>query len=303
MKRMNRLFEIIYILMRKNTVTAQEFAERFEVSRRTIYRDIDALSLAGIPVYTVKGKGGGISLMEDFVLNKSILSEQEQGEILTALQGLSAVQGGDAESVLEKLSSLFQKDTVNWLEVDFTDWSFQNGDLFEKLKTAILQRRIVEFTYYSTYAEKLHRRIEPMQLWFKHRAWYVRGFCLSRQETRLFKLVRMKNLVLTEEIFPQRNLLAQAESGMPNPAHTRQDVTVKLRIFPEMSYRVFDDFPESQVERREDGSFVATATWPEDEWLYGFLLSFGEYFQVLEPAGVREKLQGKIKKILKNHEI
>ena len=155
----SRLFEIIYILLNKKTVTAKELAEHFEVSQRTIYRDVDTLSLAGIPVYTEKGKGGGISLLPDFVLNKSILSEEEQNEILSALQGLASVKTSDTDHVLNKLSTIFNKSAANWLEVDFSDWSFQNGSAFHDFKTAILERRIAEFDYYSTYGELTRRQI------------------------------------------------------------------------------------------------------------------------------------------------
>jgi len=142
---MNRLFEIIYLLLNKKGTTAKELAEYFGVSCRTIYRDVDTLSLTGIPIYTEKGKGGGISLLPDFVLNKSILSEQEQNEILSALQGLSSVKTGETGQVLKKLSTIFNKNTVNWLEVDFSDWSFANGKAFYDFKTAILEHRIAGF--------------------------------------------------------------------------------------------------------------------------------------------------------------
>ena len=179
---MNRQFEIIYLLLNKKSTTAKELAEHIGVSQRTIYRDIDTLSLAGIPIYTEKGKGGGISLLPDYVLNKSILSEQEQNEILSALQGLSSVKTAETDQVLKKLSTIFNKNTVRWLEVDFTDWSFANGKAFYDFKTAILERRIAEFDYYSTYGEMTHRRVEPIQLWFKSRAWYIKCFCLLRQD-------------------------------------------------------------------------------------------------------------------------
>ena len=112
----NRLLEIVYALLRQKTVTAKELAERFNVSQRTIYRDIDTLSLAGIPVYTEKGKNGGISLLPEFVLSKSFLSEQEQNEILSALQGLSNIKTAETNQVLQKLSSIFNKSAANWLE-------------------------------------------------------------------------------------------------------------------------------------------------------------------------------------------
>ena len=145
----NRLFEIIYVLLDKKSVTAKELAEHFGVSRRTICRDIDTLSTAGIPIYTERGKGGGIRLLPDFVLNKSLLSEQEQNEILSALHGLASIKTEGTDLILQKLSSIFGKTTTNWLEVDFPGWSYEN-DYFNDLKVAISERRIAEFDYYNS---------------------------------------------------------------------------------------------------------------------------------------------------------
>jgi len=296
---MNRLFEIIYILLNKKSTTARELAEHFGVSQRTIYRDVDTLSLAGIPVYTEKGKGGGISLLPDFVLNKSILSEQEQNEILSALQGLSSVKTAETDQVLKKLSTIFNKNTVNWLEVDFSDWSFANGKAFYDFKTAILERRIAEFDYFSTYGEMTHRRIEPIQLWFKSKSWYIKGFCLTRQDIRLFKLSRVRNLAVTDEQFAERDYLA---TPSPAPAsHQKPDVTLKLKIAPEMTYRIYDEFDEDMAEKQPDGSFVVSVTWPEDEWVYGTIMSYGEYIEVLEPEHIRKVIKEKLQKTEKKY--
>jgi len=177
------------------------------------------------------------------VLNKSILSEQEQNEILSALQGLSSVKTAETDQVLKKLSTIFNKNTVNWLEVDFSDWSFANGKAFYDFKTAILERKIAEFDYFSTYGEMTHRRIEPIQLWFKSKAWYIKGFCLTRQDIRLFKLSRVRNLTVTGEQFAERDYLATPPNTAP-ASHQKPDVTLKLKIAPEMTYRVYDEFDE-----------------------------------------------------------
>jgi predicted DNA-binding transcriptional regulator YafY len=298
---MSRLFEILYILLDKKTLTARELAERFEVSQRTIYRDIDALNLAGIPVYTSKGKGGGIGLLEDFVLDKSILSEREQNEILSALQSLRTMKASENSEVLQKLSALFHKSTANWLEVDFSDWSYGGGDIFSLLKTAILEKRIAEFDYYGTDGQKTHRRIEPVQLWFKHRVWYVKAFCLAKQGLRLFRLTRIQNPVLTEEPFAERSLLQSPAQDPSVQQQKGRNVALKLRIRKEMAYRVYDEFAENQVERNADGSYTATVTWPEDEWVYGFLLSFGEYLEVLEPQRIRGILREKLQKAARQY--
>ena len=296
--KLNRLFEIVYILLQKKSVPAKELAEHFGVSARTIYRDVDVLSLAGIPVYTEQGKGGGISLLPDFVLNKSILSEQEQSEILSALHGLSNVKTPETGKVLQKLSTIFNRTAVNWLEVDFSDWSFTTGQIFNDIKTAILERRIAEFDYYSTYGEKTRRRIEPVQLWFKSKSWYIKGFCLMRQDMRTFKLTRVKNLVITDECFAERDLLTVTSE---TSGHEKQYVTLILRIEPQMAYRVHDEFDELMVEKQEDGGYIITVTWPEDEWVYGTILSYGEYITVLEPEHVREVVKGKLRKAVEKY--
>jgi len=293
-----RLFEIIYTLLNKKTATipAKELAMQFGVSTRTIYRDIDALSLAGIPIYTEKGKHGGISLLPDFVLNKSLLSEKEQSEIISALQGLQAVKAVDTSKILQKLSAVFNKNATPkpWLDIDFTNWSFSQENIFQNSKTGILENKIVAFEYYDAHGNKTSRRIEPIQLWFKSGAWYLKGYCLTKESVRTFKTSRIRNLILTEEHFQERDISSiPAEESQPN--RHRPDVTIKLKIAPEKTFRVYEEFPCGELQ--PDGSHIVTVTWPEDEWVYGFLLSFGEYAEVLEPEHLREIVQEKARKI------
>ena len=293
-----RLFEIIYILLNKKSITAKQLAEQFGVSTRTIYRDIDVLSLAGIPIYTERGKGGGISLLTDFVLNKSILNEREQNEILSALMGLSAVQTEETSRLLDKMSTIFNKTATPWLDVDFTEWSFTQGNIFHDLKIAILENYIVQFHYYSTDGRKTSRRVEPIQLWFKSKAWYFKAFCLEKHDIRSFKLTRIRNLTITKEHFTQRNLL-ESISHDNNEGNHRSAVTVKLKISREMTHRVYDDFEDAVP--LDDGSHIVTVTWPDDEWVYGFILSFGEYAEVLEPERIKEIIKTKANKISKKY--
>jgi predicted DNA-binding transcriptional regulator YafY len=296
----NRLIEIIYILLTKKTTTAKELAEHFEISTRTIYRDIDVLSLAGIPVYTEKGKNGGISLLPDYVLNKSLLSEKEQQEILSALHGLSSVKTDETKDVLGKLSTFFKKTAVPWMEVDFSDWGLRTSEAFSAFKTAIIEKRVAEFDYYSTYGEKTHRIVEPIQLWFKSRAWYLRTFDIEKNDFRLFKLTRIKSPSVTEKPFTERDLLTVIPNP-PNDSHEKSDVTLKIKISPEMTYRVYDEFDEEDIEKQPDGSCNATVTWPEDDWVYGWILSFGEYIEVLAPEHIRGIIRGKAKKIFEKY--
>ncbi|HOQ06721.1 MAG TPA: YafY family protein [Clostridiales bacterium] len=292
---MNRLFEIVYILLGKERVTAKELAERFEVSRRTIYRDIEALSAAGIPVYTERGRDGGIGLLPGFTLNRSLLSEQEQEDVISALQALEAVNPRKMAQALTKLSAVFNRKLVNWIEVDFSSWSRLDDGLFDRLKAAIFEKVTVEFDYYSTKGEKTHRRVEPVQLFFKHQAWYLKGFCLSRKSMRMFKLTRIKNLQLTDQRFDDRH---SPETMLQDTAdgENARPVMLKLKIGPEMAYRVYDEFEPRNIQKQPDGSFVVSAAFTEDEWLYGYILSFCEYAEVIEPPHIRETIREKLER-------
>ena len=283
----NRLFEIIYILLNKKTITAKELAERFEVSVRTIYRDIDTLSSAGIPVYASQGKGGGISLLDDYVLDKSVLSERERNEILYALQGLSITQAPEADKILTKLSSLFNINKTSWIEVDFSPWGSDEKRTcqFTIIKDAILSRRIIEFNYFSSSGEKSTRRVEPVKLVFKVNAWYLQAFCLTKNTYRFFKITRMLDVLMTPETFPEKDLEELPES---EPAKKTQSwIDVYLKISAQGAYRVYDEFDENNITKNKDGSFNVTASLPDNPWLIRYILSFGADIEVLAPQNVR----------------
>lgn len=295
----NRLFEIVYILLNRNYITAKELAEHFEVSVRTIYRDIDILCQSGIPIYTSKGKGGGIGLLDNFVLNKSVLSKQEQEEIISALQGLNATSYPDLSHVLSKMSNLFGTEQNNWIEVDFSDWSFSQKEKFNLIKTAILQKKVLGFDYYSSYGEKTTRSAEPLQLWFKDKTWYLKAYCRRKSDIRIFKLNRIKDLNLTDETF-NRNMDIKTQTIQYDLPQINT-VEIKMEISGSQAYRVYDEFMEHQVMKNKDGSFLVTFSYPEDEWVYGYIMSFGSYGEVLEPEHIRKIIKDRLESALENY--
>ena len=199
----SRLFKIVYYLLEKGKSTAPELAEKFEVSIRTIYRDLDAISAAGIPIYASQGKGGGIFIMQDFVLEKSLLSEQEKEQILMALQGISATENNPSDELLIKLGGLFQSKVTNWIEVDFSEWykNTPKSDIFNLIKRAIFNRCRISFSYFASEGNYSIRTVEPIKLIFKNKDWYLYGFCLLRNDFRFFKLTRIKDLKIQSETF------------------------------------------------------------------------------------------------------
>lgn len=291
----NRLFEIVYILLDKKTATARELSEHFEVSVRTIYRDIDTLSAAGIPIYTSKGKRGGISLMDNFVLNKSVISEKEQEEILMSLQSLNAMKFLDVEPVLKKMSTVFKKDGASWIDVDFSGWGSDAGDKekFNTIKTAILDNKLISFYYFNSNGEKGIRIVEPLKLVFKGQGWYLYGFCRLKGEFRLFKITRIKKISLSEETFKRdipSNIWEDSEQSFKYKI-----ITLSLRIDEKMAFRVYDEFDEEKIIKNKDGSFTVSKAFPEGEWIFGYIMSYGDYAEVIEPKYIRETIKKKFK--------
>lgn len=280
----SRLFKIVYHLLDKGQATAPELAEKFEVSVRTIYRDIDALSEAGIPVYAEAGRKGGIHLMDGFVLNKAILSEQEKQDILVALQSINTAQNAGSSQIAQKLSAVFQMNSENWLEVDFSRWGNKEFDneKFERLKLAVIHCKCVKIHYASSYEVISERIVQPCKLVYKAKAWYLKAFCTERQDWRIFKLNRILDLELLDDSFPHRNF--PKSMGISEKEYNQ----ITLRFPKEMAFRVYDEFDETQVQRQANGDLIVSANMPEDAWLIGFLLSFGTQVDILSPAYLKE---------------
>ena len=292
----NRYFQMIYLLLDKGQMTAPELADYFEVSIRTIYRDIDILSSAGIPIYATQGKGGGIAIQDSYVLKKSLLSEQEQKQILMALQGIRVLEDEQINMLLSKLSGVFQRQQGNWLEIDFSTWTKSGAGKhnFQLLQSAIWKSRIVSFSYYSGKGEQTKRIIEPHKLVFKTSDWYLYGYCTLRKDFRFFKLTRIRDLKLQD-----------AEYMRETPEHIfeRSDefemktVQVTLLFDAGMSHEVYEKFDE-EVSEQEDGSLLVTTILPDNELLYSYVLSCRERVEVLSPPYVSDNVRKRVRKML-----
>lgn len=275
----NRLFEMIYILLEKENVTAKELAEHFGVSVRTIYRDIDVLSRSNIPIYTNQGKGGGINLLDNFILDKSLISEDEQNQILFALQSLEKLNVNNEKMLLDKMSILFNKATRDWIEIDFSSWktdSAQN-EIFNKIKETILNKKVVEITYFNSYGEENIRQVEPLQIY------------------RIFKIARIRDIKILDEHF-ERDLPVEKEEKTKFKV-----ISLKLEISKKMTYRVYDEFEKENISKNENGDFIVKVKYPENEWVYGYILSFGEYVKVLSPEYAKNIIKKRLEKTIKNY--
>ena len=289
----SRLFKILYYLLDKGHATAPELAAEFEVSPRTIYRDVEALSSAGIPIYAETGRNGGIYLLQDFILDRAILSEKEKQEVLTAIQSILAVGYIDGKEILTKLSALFNVNTRNWLEVDFSRWgknAFDNSK-FELLKTAVIQCREIKIVYENSKSERSTRTIQPLKLSYKSKEWYLKSFCMKQQDFRIFKLNRIIELELLENTFIPRPYPEQ------NNDLQKTCSRIVLLFSKEVAYRVYDEFDETQIACQKNGDLIASAEMPVDPWLIGYLLSFGAQVEIIEPACLKAVLAAQAQEI------
>lgn len=296
----NRLFKILYYVLEKGKVTANELAEKYEVSIRTIYRDIDVLSSAGIPIYATQGKGGGIEIADDFVLKKSFLSENEQEQILIALKGLELTNKEYENELLTKLTALFKTKNTNWIEVDFTNWqrSKSYDELFKDIKSAIINKNIVRFIYFSSNKKETSRKVKPIRLLFKGWDWYVYAFCLSRNDFRYFKLSRIKEF----EILPNTFEDDFDSIVLKKEMEYEETVFVKVKFDRKMAFRVYDEV-SSAIEEDEDGNLYATVELPNDYNLYNYIFSYGDAAEVLEPKEIRDKIKNIINIMAKKYRI
>lgn len=298
--KINRVFEIIYILLNKEKISSKELAKKFEVSVRTIYRDIEVISGAGIPICMTQGRNGGISLLQNFTLNKQVLTESEKKDMLIAIQSLNSFNKESAKSIFSKLNSLFGENQRDYIKIDYSGWENTIEEQFELSKEAILLNKRLSFNYISTKGEKTYREVEPYVLWFKSKAWYLKCFCLEKNEIRLFRLSRITNIrILNENInlakFDETILIEEKKQVQ------HEKIKIKLKIDSSQEYRVKDDFLEQDISYDGDKNLIVTLNFPENEWLYGYILSYGSFATVIEPEYIVENIKKRLQKNLNNY--
>ncbi len=302
--RTERLFNIVTLLISRGTVSARELAERFDVSQRTIYRDIDVLSVSGVPVYMKKGRGGGISLMDGYKLDKTMLKDEDIESIMLSVGAMGATGIHGMNAAIEKLSALFKNyKPDDWVDIDFTEWDTTKelNDSFQKLKSAILERRWIKTSYSSSYGQKTDRKLAPLKLMFKARSWYVWAYCADKKDVRMFKITRMQEIKLTDENFPREEYMLIPPKQKEQSTHFRI-VELKIRFKPQAAYMIYDWYSRDDIIKQDDGSYIVTVGFPMDEWVYSHILSYGENAEVIEPEFVRDEIQRRLKSILTQYE-
>ena len=295
--KIDRLIGILSVLLQKEKTTAPELAERFEVSRRTINRDIEELCRAGIPIRTTQGTGGGISIMDGYRMDRTILTSKDMQMILAGLRGLDSVSGsGYYSRLMEKIragSSEFISGGDSIL-IDLSSWYRESlVTKIETIRDAIGERMLVRFRYYAPTGES-ERTVEPYYLVFRWSSWYLWGWCLDRKDYRLFKLNRMDRVRKTEESFECRN---DAVPDLSDEKIFPGGIRVRALFDADQKWRLAEEFGPASFTETEDGRLLFEADYTDMDNLVTWLMTFGDKAEVFEPKEAREKITETVQKM------
>ncbi len=292
--KIERLIGILSILLQKEKVTAPYLAEKFEVSRRTINRDIEDLCEAGIPIVTVQGGNGGISIADGYKVDKTLLTQKEMKGILAGLKGLDSIShNGNYKKLMDKLSlnsdsSLEEKvyDASGHIVIDLA--SHYKGSLapkIENIHNAIEENKLIEFEYY--YSKGVSKRLmEPYLLVFQWTNWYVWGYCRERKDFRMFKLKRVLNLEILEESFEPRKLPSFQKQIAD---YFTDEIHLSARFDSCVKWKLIEEYGADSFREAEDGSLLLEVDFTNKENLLSWILGFGEHVEILEPVKIRDE--------------
>lgn len=287
--KLDRMIGILSILLQEDRVTAPELAERFEVSRRTVNRDIEALCRAGIPIVTTRGQGGGIAIADGYRVDRTLLTRADMYAILAGLRSLDSVSDTNRYAqLMEKMSA--GASTVlaggDRILIDLSSWYGRYlAEKVERIHVAIDESRVVRFRYFSP-KEETERAVEPAYLVFRWSSWYVWGWCRARNDARLFKLNRMTELRLGEPFVPRE---------LPPPDLSAERVfpgnyAVRALIEPRYRWRLIEEYGPECFAEQPDGRLLFSHGFTDRDQVITWILSFQDGAELLEPAEMRGTL-------------
>lgn len=300
--KLERMIAIIMLLLQREKMSGKDLAEQFEVSLRTIYRDIETINQAGIPIVTSSGVGGGIGIMNEYKIEKGFFTAKDITSLLMGLGFMSNTLSGDeTTALLAKIKSFIPEDKqyemtlkANRISFDLSAWLGSNDpqSKVEEIRKALEHCRIISFMYLGAEGSKVLRTLEPHRLLLKENHWYVQGYCLNRQQFRVFKLSRMSELKRTEERFAMREI-PPAFSEFTDTM-SRKIQKIKLLLDYSILDRLLDYCGEENITPLGNGEFHATLDFIEDDYGYGILMSFGDKCQCIEPEHVRNEVKRRL---------
>lgn len=301
--RVHRLLSIVLIIANKGMITAKELSEHFEVSLRTIYRDMDKIGEAGIPIASIGGKGGGYYIMEGYNLDSQFLKKSEAKALTAIMDNLGFIFGKNKQFndiiMKFKASSPCQENDYDRLSINMSHFSMEE-ELKEYLYTmnkAIEEKRILIFEYINRKMENEERIVEPAYISFSSGHWYLIAFCRKRNSYRKFKLVRIRSLRLGEG-FIERPISREDITKAFNDDYYEKSIKVVLKFANRIGQQLVEHFSKGDITRSEEGYYIVEDYFPYEEGLIKFILGFGADCEVIEPLYLKEELKNYLTKII-----
>lgn len=302
--KIERLLTMTIMLLNRRKVTAKELADHFDVTVRTIYRDVETLNASGIPVISYQGYEGGFCIAENFKLSRQLLTFDDIVQLLSLLKGINrTLKNREVHSVIEKITALIPSDKEEEYEqhsssfiIDISSWgsSSRYDQLISDLHRSVADSNLIQFKYITAQGTISERTVEPHTMVLKSFTWYLIGFCRLRQEFRIFRLSRIRECNLSSERFVRREF--DPYSFFQEKGNSRPMVTLRLRFSTRIAFRIEEMFSE-YILNRDAKYLLVEFTIPDDEWIYGMILNYGNDVEVLEPPHVRNAIIKKIEKL------
>lgn len=305
--KIDRLISIIMVLLERKKISASKLAEMFEVTPRTIYRDIETINLAGIPIIAYPGANGGIGIMEEYKINKKLFTTTDITTLLMGLGSISkAMTNDEIINTLAKVKGLVSDEHIRDIElrssqitIDPTPWMGNKNmqSNLEKIKNALDEKKYLSFEYFNRSGKKSSRKIEPYRLVLKESHWYLQGYCPSKEDFRIFKLSRILELEILDDTFSPREFDTKSLGAWDYIE--KKMIKIKLLVHESLRERMVEYCGEDNIHSYEDHKLIVDFPFIEDEFGYNLLLSFGDKCECLEPAHVRDEIICRIKNLLR----
>jgi len=300
------MLAITILMLNKEKVTARELADKFEVSIRTIYRDLEAINLAGIPLVSYPGNNGGYGILKNFKLDRQILTLNDMISILSALKGINtSLEDNSLDSAINKISSLIPSDKkeevdqyTEQISFDLLPWGYRKKEkeIMQLIHNSIINTRIIEFKYKNNKGENYTRIVEPMTLVYKANAWYLFSYCLKKNDFRFFRLSKINNIKIKDQTFIRKK--ASYRDYLIPDLNNMTLVDLKLRFSPTIKDVIEDFFEEDNISYDNEGYIIVDISFPEGEWIISTILSYGDNVEVLKPEYLKKIIKEKAKKIM-----
>jgi predicted DNA-binding transcriptional regulator YafY len=301
--KIERLLSIIIILLERKRIPAPELAEIFEVTTRTIYRDIDTLNAAGIPIVTYPGVHGGVGILPEFKIEKNLFTSEDLTSLLTGLSSInSAFSTSEITNALIKLRGIIPGKKLKEIEkktnrviIDLTPWKNTNNTSsnLKTIKSAMDKNKILNFKYEDRQRKKSSRKIEPYRIMLKGTDWYVEGFCLLRNDFRYFKLSRISGLKITAKTFIPRDI---PEADTERGPLLENIIRLKVAVDESLKGEFIESYGEQCFISEEKNRYIADIPFADNEYNFRLLMGFADRCEILEPENIRNEFIQRLKR-------